>query len=492
MSIVGNLIVLLTADSAKFEQSMQTARRRTKEMQAAIQDLQRGGLDRLAAGMTFATSQQSRWQQLSAQGASNLESLKRSTENVTRSVVGGIEGFRKFENAITDMGLKVVGLDGKTGKLAEGLLTMGVGGTVTLAITGGLLLIGGAMKKLEEATRKSHDEWEKYLESLRQNTPLALLGGELDYQKAKLMGLKESLEQVNRVSAGMSRADYLSETKEINDAIAKQQALVDGLDKQYRTMVKGLKDASHDDTIQVLPGTRQGMAARAWADARQVVSATRYLMSEVDRLLNRPDRNRLSDPEQRAGATPEEQARMLSATIGARSTAMIGIGGQITKGIDQAAARAAERQKQLAEFTVEVWRSAGRNIQSSLADTFTQLFNGQIRSLRDFARSVVSIVQKALAEILAARIAAGVGGTLVSAFAGAAGVATEPGGATSLPASSSVMAPTSQPINVQLQVYAIDAPGVQQFFQQHRQEVGRQVVDLIRADSMFAAAVRGA
>lgn len=74
-----------------------------------------------------------------------------------------------------------------------------------------------------------------------------------------------------------------------------------------------------------------------------------------------------------------------------------------------------------AQKYVQIWLTAGQNIQNGLADLFERLFSWQFKNLEDLGRSLVSMVQKILAQIAAAYATAAISNVITKAVGLAAG-----------------------------------------------------------------------
>lgn len=539
MATIGNLIVLLTADSAKFEQNMQSARKRTKEMQQAIQELQRSGMDRLAAGMTFATTQQQRWQQLSAQGAINLQNLKRSAEGTTRAIGGGVEGFRKFENAIVDVGLGLVGLQGKAGKAAEGLLLMGAGGAVTLALTAGITIIVGLYRLLTAEARKVKEEQDKIIKPLED----------------RFAGLREKFkpEEVakERIVA------ITTQTAEANRKLQEEMA------RPFTINAKtGLQSGGPSATaIKELRDELTKLGQAAFVAGMIYLDAMNALNSEKAREAERKAEELRKKMEEVAKSAHDFRVEMagggnklpgLAGTSPDAGVPDILKGTGIPVGMSPAAVREiqarwdglaqaekdrlqAQREqhmryvKETTDFYQAAWKRAAENTQ----DVLSRVLTSQIKTFRGFLQNILQGIQQVLAQLASAKLIASAGdlafdllvptihsggevGRTASgsrkvssmAFAGAprfhSGGMVGPDEVPAILQKGEMVlsrdqvarggkrSPVTVHISMPLNVNAIDARGVSDFLEGARPMIARQLVEMVRGNSQFAAAVRGA
>lgn len=502
MPTVGSLIVVLSADSAKFEAAMGRARRSTSETQAAIKRLEREGLDRMTAGMTVAGSS---WQQ----GMQRISAANRVGEAAMQRTVQAVNqlppGFRKVENAIINMGLGMVGLQGKAGKLSEGLLMMGLGGPVLLALTAGLAIGGAAYRYFTRDVEKAREEQEKFAEQTRQAAASRLRrDNPVEGFRSELLALSTEAAKLNRdldrAKQGRTTTDAktgLSTTVVDPAAIRRaQQALddfriratevshqfIDAMDEMAKRNTKAVDKITYDWS-RVRNVFMDEALDRV---TRQREQAFERRMREIEEMFSSPTRLKLDVP------TGDEIFRDVetSAARVASST-----GAATLKAIEQTAVA---RQLRMAEFVKETWLSAARNIQSAMADTFMGIFEGQIRSLNDFARSVVNIVQRSIAEILAAQATAGLAPVLRGVFGAASGAATGGAGVAGTgPNGWGGSALRAQPANIVQnivyapQVTAIDSQDTARFFRRHRGQLLAEVARGVQGSAAAAAAMRG-
>lgn len=503
MPTVGSLIVVLSADSAKFEAAMGRARRSTSETQAAIKRLEREGLDRMTAGMTVAGSS---WQQ----GMQRISAANRVGEAAmqrTAQAVGQLPpGFRKAENAIVNMGLEMVGLQGKAGKLSEGLLMMGVGGTVTLALTAGLALGGAAYRFFTRDVQKAREEQERFAEQtreaaasrLRRDNPVEGFRAQLAALSTEAAQLNRDLERAKQGRTTIDAKTGLSTTVVDPAAVRRAQAalddfrvratevshqFIDAMDEMAKRNAKAVDQITYDwNRVRNL-----FLDEALGRVTRQREQAFERRMREIEEMFSSPTRLKLDVP------TGDEIFRDVEASAARVASST---GAATLKAIERTAVA---RQLQMAAFVQETWLSAARNIQSAMADTFMGIFEGQVRSLNDFARSVVRIVQRSIAEILAAQAATGLApifrgvfGVAAGAAGGAAGVGgTGPNGW----GGSALRAPSAQVLQQTIvyapQVTAIDAQDTARFFRRHRGQLLAEVARGVQGSAAAAAAVRG-
>lgn len=489
MATIGTLVIALVSDSARFEQGMARARRQTDELEKAIRQLEKGGLDRMAAGMTASAAQTSKvsdWMRKLGDASSQTSTALTKTTTAAASASGG---FRKVENAIVDMGLKVVGLDGKMGRMAEGFLELGVGGPVTLAVTGGLLLVGGAVAAVTRQAREAQKAYDDYLASLQQTSALALVGAQVDQMQKKLAAPQfGNTSRVGNWLLGLFGMGS-TRTEQIMQLTQAQQI--------YAQLLEAF-DAKRKETDAEF---RKRAAREAGS-----YDFGRVRNPYFEELAHNEGRRRLQEFEER-----QRQIRAMFSDLGKLSPDAPSEE-EIYRSVEQSAARAASRagesvlkrieataigrQQQMAKFVEAVWVSAAQNIQSATADVFQSIFNGQIKSLGDFARSVVGIVQRAIAEILAAQATAGLAPFLRVAFAGAgSGIPAAPdtswlGGANGgVPTSFSRAQATVVNVTYAPTVYAIDAQNTQRFLRQNRASLAAEVGRVVGESSMARAAL---
>lgn len=142
------------------------------------------------------------------------------------------EGFVRASQSVTNLAGDLVGVNNKVANLAEGLLTLGVGGPVTAAVAAGIAVLAVAMRMLGGATREAQEQWEAYLKSLQRPSPLALVGAALDAQREKVERLTRSLER----AASMPGFQALVRTQ-----LEAAQTRLSTLERQEREVFTGLE-----------------------------------------------------------------------------------------------------------------------------------------------------------------------------------------------------------------------------------------------------------
>lgn len=479
MATIGTLVVALVADSARFEAGMVRARRRSDELERAMRQLEKSGLDRVAAGMSASAAQTQKvsdWMRRLGDASSKTTTAVETTGKAADHAASA--GFRKAENAIVDLGLRMVGLEGKTAKVAEGFLAMGVGGTVTLAVTAGLAVIGGAVYKLTEQQRKAREGYEDWVKSMTQQTPLAAIGAQIDELTAK----------VAAPDFGGYRwlTDFFGLTKTRTQEILQLSEAV----KQYAQILQSFATQRHESLFAAgmnnEPGSRGSNSIFNLNYLDTVQRAMGDLQRRVMWFQHPADSNTVFQDLTRQGASAAEEVANVTAALdreGRRlSAALVGVGGG-QEGVNAVTEAAKERQKAMAAFVTATWISAAQNIQSNIATIFDGIFGGQLQSLQDFARSTVAIVRWAIAQILAAQVAAKIGPAIFKAFGGLPTGGGDTADASAAGATGSLRANARATTVVQYityapTVHAIDAQGVEQFYRRTR---GAMIAELARA-----------
>jgi len=350
---------------------------------------------------------------------------------------------------------------------------------VTLAVTAGLALVGlgirSRIQEMEALSRAAGEARQRLAEAFKEREAGSVSGltRQLELEQQRFLRLQESLK-------GQGPGKLLM------DAIVESSAAIQELQARILTLADRNKGATEKITYD-------------WRRVRNVFfeemaeSATKARMDQIRDQVKRYEAlfrglGKLS-PDAPSG---DEIGR----TVEANAARAASRAGEST--LKRIEATAIGRQQQMAKFVEAIWVSAAQNIQSATADVFQSIFNGQVKSLGDFARSVVNIVQQAIAQILAAQATAGLAPFLRGAFSGGgSGIPAAPdtswlGGANGgVPTSFSRAQPTVvQYITYAPQVTAIDAQGVHQFFRRSR---GAMIAELARAtgDSTMARAAIG-
>lgn len=225
-------------------------------------------------------------------------------DNATATVVGLQQRFRAFResseeagrglnkvgNALGDMAREAVGASGPLGRIVEKVLEFGVGGGAFIVVAGAIALAYKAFEKLEESTSKAHKAYTDFLDSLRKDSPLAIIGGELDVQKQKLAEWEASTKGFI-LDAGAQAA------------LDRQRETVRGLQEQYDGLVKSLRDdaeakggavakKARDDAQKALDAEIQGLIALGAAHAATEGDRARALTLEAQLTRIRDDGTR--------------------------------------------------------------------------------------------------------------------------------------------------------------------------------------------------------
>lgn len=190
-------------------------------------------------------------------------SVTAATNSATTSTGQFSAGLNKTSNALENLAGNLLGVNNQVGNLAEGLLSMVGGGPLVTGVALGITVVAGALfyfNKQARDAKKAYDDW---LDSLRKNTPLSIVGAQLDTEKEKL----------DRLEANFARMkDYVSvqgKRMGVTPELAAQRALVAGLQAQYDAILRDMRDASQRDAAKII-GDRQresaDIIAKAMAD----------------------------------------------------------------------------------------------------------------------------------------------------------------------------------------------------------------------------------
>jgi hypothetical protein len=349
----------------------------------------------VAGGMTFATSASSRWEEglrrLAQQQKANTAAMAESTG---KSGEFG-SGLGKATNAAINLSGNILGLNNQVSNFAEGMLaSMGIGGPVVAGALAGLAAVTAAVlyfTKTEREANKAYDDW---LKSMRQNTPLAIVGAKVDV-------LQEKVDRLRQVAAGdvelfgFVKPETIRLLSEAGKQLASVRAQYDQLFESLRqqTFAKAVTDATSQALAlfqaNVADTMRQGAdflasPAQQWArfpkilgDVNSEIGTFRNLIASTKDPLERLQleaklkelialraelaRVRAGSPftvsvggdATRQGATAaEQQAQVGRAGEGGLSLAMQGIGG--TRGLSEYGEALQEELRQFFQETAEL------------------------------------------------------------------------------------------------------------------------------------------
>jgi hypothetical protein len=142
------------------------------------------------------------------------------------------EGFVRASQSVTNLAGDLVGVNNKVANLAQGLLTLGVGGPVTAAVAAGIAVLGVAMRAFGQETSKASKLWDEHLKKLREPQLLAQVGAKLDEQREKVERLTRILER----AASMPGFQALVRTQ-----LEAAQTRLSTVERQEREVFTGLQ-----------------------------------------------------------------------------------------------------------------------------------------------------------------------------------------------------------------------------------------------------------
>lgn len=264
--------------------------------------------------------------------------------------------LRGLREPLTSLAANAAGLDPRLTSLLSTLGMFSVGAGPVIAILAGLAAIAAAMKKLDEPTRKAKEAYDDYLKSLRQTTPLDIVGARLDvardaYRKA-IADYQRDLELSKGAGAAEAPSlDNIRKTREAMLALVKQQQ--DLLAAFDRTRSESLFDAGLNNA----PGTRGTFdAGAAYYEALNRVLTD--LRKTVEWYLHPADRNTIFADLTGTGVGAAQQAGLVNAANAAHTFQMFNTAGASPM------RQAREDSKDVAESWADSARSALQMVQA--------------------------------------------------------------------------------------------------------------------------------
>lgn len=424
---------------------MERARQTTERLEKQFKRLQREGLDRVSAGMTIASD---RW----ANGLRNLEMQQASTVISTARLAGaaehGVVGFRRFETAVMGLGLEVVGVHGKVARMAEFLLTLGVGGTVALALTGGLAVVGAVWDKVSEKTRKAAEETKKFVEEqlkaarLRADPNADILSGreatsaratELRRQITELEGTRRGLIQ-NFSIPGLGGMENMATLQAVTTALGKLRTELEPLEKAV-TASSGAMAVKGQELVRTLALQAATFGMSEEAAQRYAISMDGSLSPAIRKsataLLTQIQHLRETKEAQDAAKKAAEQLAAeteafwlsidrVANLAGPKMVARLkelekaqkdALGDSIMAGFEQAKGRtwqikspeAFDKMLADAKLWQETWRNAVEGVQEAFAQMFEDIGKDGFR-LVSLLENIARAVQRSLAQLAAQQI----------------------------------------------------------------------------------------
>lgn len=287
MASLGDITFTLRGDTASFSTAMKGAASALDELQRDVKliqaDFRSGkiGIEEYRRAMA-ATHQQARdlgggIHTLADKDLTRLNTVLRQT--IPAAEKAGIT-LRTLRSPLASLAANTVGVSGPLGSLSSMLISLGVGGPAGIAAIAGIGAIGFAINRLKGHTEEAHKTYTDWLDSLRKDTPLAMLGGEMDALVLKVARLSEKFTKANdgRPGGPMSlRARTIN--KELQEAVAE----LGTIQQQYNAVFEGLTDHSDKATKQ----TKEWSAATM--DANNALrSLTATFEKWKDNTIDRP------------------------------------------------------------------------------------------------------------------------------------------------------------------------------------------------------------
>jgi tape measure domain-containing protein len=268
---------------------------------------------------------------------------------------------------------------------------------------------------LAKATKKTTDKLAEYVEAARKALKLT------DEQTARLKKLMPAFEQASKIfnvpkelliamAKQESGFNQLAESSE--GALGVMQIMPDTAKYLARELRKlGFANATasgiqKDHNLNILAGARymaelikkfgsvdKALAGYNWGPFRKTLQEVGLTVSKLpketqDFLKNIiPDFVKLSSETKNFGAVSERAGEQIKEAVGEKPKKQVNALG--------------EEMKTLSELMLDVAKTAVSGIQSTLSDTFYDLFSGSLDSAKDFIKSLKDIILKGVAQLAA-------------------------------------------------------------------------------------------
>lgn len=337
----------------------------------------------VAGAMSFATSGTAKWEE-------GLRRLAIQTENATKATGGEGTGFRgglaKAGRAMERFAGDLLGVNNQVGNFAEGILEFAGGGALVTGVAAGIIAIGAAFLYFTKQAREAKKAYDDYIKSLQKDTPLSIVGAQLDSVREQLAKAEnQQAYEIEVVGSATSET-----TKRVAD-LRRQVGLLEGQYQDLRDALKDVHDQSLFDAGLNNVGPTKGGASLL---NTQTLSVITDAVSWAIRGIITTNRNQgaLTD-RTRQGASAEEQAASIAAANAAttQSFAMIGVGGEVAA---KHMLSFAEVMDRVAESTLAVGDALAA-INNSLLGSIPGF--GQVAKAAQKAVQVVAKVEGAIA-----------------------------------------------------------------------------------------------
>ena len=190
-------------------------------------------------------------------GRNTQQFAKNVTRGFTDVGTGAQAGLSKASNALTNLAGNMLGVNNKVGNFIEGLGSFFVGSPVLTAFAAGFVVITALLTKFGESAKKAQENYDKYMDSLRgSQTPLAIVGAQLDAQKEKLADIqrlrpwdakgiekqKAQIAELETSYANLNATLHTEAVKKYGDELAKHTPKVKTLRQEVEELIKAAEE----------------------------------------------------------------------------------------------------------------------------------------------------------------------------------------------------------------------------------------------------------
>ncbi|HTG26126.1 MAG TPA: hypothetical protein VK681_39375, partial [Reyranella sp.] len=157
-----------------------------------------------------------------------MQKLAGQQKAVAEGAEASVHGLGGLERVLSGVVAETAGANERLVSFTARFAQLGIGGPIMIAVLAGLAGVAFAISNLTEDYRKAGEAYDKYMDSLRQTSPLAIVGHQLDAMHDKLGLLLTIQSFVPGANLVPGLSDKLKETiQEIHDLDVQYKNLLD-------------------------------------------------------------------------------------------------------------------------------------------------------------------------------------------------------------------------------------------------------------------------
>jgi hypothetical protein len=238
---------------------------------------------RLVAGLTAAGRAAHEASAGARAWAAGLARLQGQQQAVATSATGAASQIGRLREPLTSLAGQAAGVAGPLGQVGSLLLSMSVGGPVTVAAVAGLAVLAGALTHFSKQAREARRAYEDYVASLTAASPLAVVGRKIDTERASLRN--PLFDFGGNVLSALGIGDTPAERqRQLAEAQALYQNMLEGFAAKRRQVLEESRRREEESTRTT---TVQTEAVRVQAEAVRVQAGEVFNLARAWEALDR-------------------------------------------------------------------------------------------------------------------------------------------------------------------------------------------------------------